>query len=124
MAEVTTSGKVIQKPELVLEVDDFLPPGLIGVRNKTSDEGRTEEVIAGSEANGTLAEESTGPINPGGTGDGTLMEMPIPLDLRIISQTIRVGPDGKMVVDVVIETSNITGVSEFETRIILDGPVT
>jgi hypothetical protein len=38
MAEVITSGKVIQKPEIVLDVDDFLPPGLQGVRSKTADE--------------------------------------------------------------------------------------
>jgi hypothetical protein len=40
--------------------------------------------------------------------------------MTIVSQTLRVGPDGKVTVDVVIETSDITGISEFEVRITRD----
>ncbi len=140
MAEVITSGKVIQKPEIVLEVDDFLPPGLQGVRSKTADEAGPPKGLfsGGSSTNGTLQDpivegDGTTPPTPDGTGgsgipgsstdfdDGVPVNgLPIPDDMKIISQTLRVGPDGKVTVDVVIETSDIPGITEFEVRITRD----
>jgi hypothetical protein len=127
MAEVITSGKVIQKPDIVLESDDFLPPGILNVRTKTRDESG---ILSGegseSTADPTEAEENGGdgpekgtldPDNP----DGLLYEdrpgsMPVPKDMRIISQTVKVGDDKKITVDVVIETSDFPGIKEFDVR--------
>lgn len=124
MAEVITSGKVIQKPELVLEVDDFLPPGVIGVRNKTREEdGNFEGAGDNSTGTGTLLEEDQDDVTPTKPGGEWLYdELPIPDTMTIVSQTVRIGADRKVVVDVVIETEDYPGITEFEARIIRDAP--
>ena len=123
MAEVITSGKVIQKPDIVLEVDDFLPPGLIGVRTKTVDEGRTEDIGQEREGVGTLDPAEQDEQSPVTNTAGEYYEiMPVPADFRIVSQNIRIGPDQKMIVDVEIESTDFPGITEFEARIVLDGP--
>lgn len=124
MAEVITSGKVIQKPEVVLEVDDFLPPGVVGVRNKTRDEAGSFDIGVGDESTGTLIEDGTDTDGPGSPADGLegYEELPIPTEMTIVSQTTRVGPDGKILVDVIIETPDFPGINEFEARLTRDAP--
>ena len=119
MAEVITSGKVIQKPEVVLEVDDFLPPGVLGVRRKTRDEAG--QIGQSGEGNATLQDEviiNDDPLglDPGDDGDAPDV-LPIPQTLRIISQTEVIGEDGKVTVDVLIETDDFPGIREFEVRL-------
>ncbi len=125
MAEVITSGKVIQKPEIVLEPTDFLPPGIQGVRTKTRDEMGPFNAGADSSADELLVNpfpeedeidfEDTPPASGGDLG-----QLPVPNDMKIISQTLRVGPDGKITVDVVIETSDFPGIEEFEAKLTKD----
>jgi hypothetical protein len=125
MAEVITSGKVIQKPDIVLESDDFLPPGILDVRTKTRDEsGSGEGIGGGSDQPGTLTdtevtdtEGGTDPTNAGTLYGDTPGSMPVPQDMKIISQTVKVGADRKITVDVVIETSDFPGITEFQTRV-------
>jgi hypothetical protein len=125
MADVITSGKVIQKPDIVLETDEFLPPGILNVRTKTRDESG---ILSGEGSDSTFVGE---PEEPGeGEGEGGTPElppgdlygdtpgsMPVPQDMRIISQTVKVGDDKKITVDVVIETSDFPGIREFEARV-------
>lgn len=124
MAEVITSGKVIKKPEIVLEPDDFLPPGLIDVRVKTRDESGLLDGT-GSDSSFITTEnlaEDTGdadkdPDNPDNSlYTDTPGSMPVPQDMTIISQTVKVGEDRKITVDVVIETSDFPGITEFDAR--------
>lgn len=109
MAEVITSGKVIQKPEVVVGVDDFLPPGVLGVRRADRDEA------------GQIGESGE---NEGGTPEfiveddsGNVGQLPIPYSMKIISQTEVVGKDGKVTIDVLIETDDFPGIREFEARV-------
>lgn len=119
MAEVITSGKVIQKPEVVLGADDFLPPGVLGVRRQTRDEAG--QVGESGEGNATLQDEviiNDDPLglDPGDSGDAPDV-LPIPQTLKIISQTEVIGEDGKVTVDVLIETDDFPGIREFEVRL-------
>lgn len=128
MAEdVITSGKVIKKPDIVLETDDFLPPGILDVRTKTRDEAGLLEG-AGSDSSDTLVgdpdgeeKEGTAPTGPKDPDaplySDTPGSMPVPNDMRIISQTVKVGDDRSITIDVVIETSDFPGITEFEVRI-------
>lgn len=120
MSEVITSGKVIQKPDLVIEVDDFLPPGLIGVRTRKRDEAGSFDSSSPDSSFTLVEEDLPGSDSPGEPQDWLYDTLPVPNDMVIISQTSRVGPDGKMVVDVVIETPDFPGIVEFESRLIRD----
>lgn len=119
MAEVITSGKVIQKPEIVLEPTDFLPPGILGVRTQTRDEAGQPGVSGEGQA--TEQDEviiNDDPLNNGNEPDADAPEvMPIPQSFRIISQTEKVGADGKVTIDVLIETDDFPGINEFEVRL-------
>lgn len=121
MAEVITSGKVIQKPEIVLDQNDFLPPGILGVRPQTRDEAGHPTGFGdrdNSEEEGTLDEiVNENPLEePDDIGKGPDV-MPIPTFMKIISQTVKVGADKKITLDVVIETDDFPGIREFEARI-------
>jgi len=119
MAEVITSGKVIQKPEIVLDSSDFLPPGIQGARSQTRDEASRPDGFGGD---GNDQEGTTNDIvndNPlDNPQDDTAPDlMPIPTFMKIVSQTIKVGLDKKITLDVVIETNDFPGIREFEARI-------
>lgn len=118
MAEVITSGKVIQKPDIVIDASDFLPPNLLQVRTQNPDsiedagDSSDESIGEGRDVTGEDDEDSGG-IN---VGDLYPSDLPVPQDMRIISQTMRVGEDKKITVDVIIETSDIPGIREYEVR--------
>lgn len=124
MADVITSGKVIQKPDIVLETDEFLPPGILNVRTKTRDESG---ILSGDGSDSTFIGAEPDPLDEDGTDTPELPpedlyedkpgSMPVPMDMRIISQTVKVGDDRKITVDVVIETSDFPGIREFEARV-------
>lgn len=114
MAEVITSGKVIKKPEVVVDPTDFLPPGVLEMRTQTRQEAGSPDGLAvdisGQEEELIVIENPTSP----GTGNDVL---PVPQDMKIISQTIKVGRDKKVTVDVLLETSDLSGITSFEVRL-------
>lgn len=114
MAEVITSGKVIKKPEVVLDPTDFLPPGVIDVRTQTREEAGTPDGLAVDISD--REEEIIVIENPDPPGN-TRQVLPVPQDMKIISQTVKVGRDKKVTIDVLIETSDLTGISSFEVRL-------
>lgn len=106
MPEVINSGQVIQRPEIVLDPMFPLPPDLLGVRSKTAGEVRAGDAFdTGGEQDGEDDEAKV------------IIDLPTPQTMTVISRTTRVLPDNRVVVDVVIETPDIKGVTEFETRI-------
>lgn len=115
MSEVITSGKVIKKPEIVLEPTDFLPPGIVDVRTQNREEAGAPDGLAvdnsGNELDDLIVIEN--PIY--GYPEGSIL--PVPQDMKIVSQTVKVGRDKKVTVDVLIETSDLPGISSFEARL-------
>lgn len=118
MAEVTNSGKIVQRGEIVLDVEDFLPPGLTGVRQKTALETVEPELNSGSTSEVDLRLDQLGDFSDSLGESGAL---PVPTDMKIISQTIKISANRSVTVDVVIETSDFPGVEELEARIKNDG---
>lgn len=114
MSEVITSGKVIKKPEVVVDPTDFLPPGVIDMRTKTREEAGTPDGLAVDISD--REEELIVIENQDDPGD-TRAVLPVPQDMKIVSQIIKIGRDKKVTVDVLIETSDLTGVSSFEVRL-------
>lgn len=115
MSEVITSGKVIKKPEIVLDNTDFLPPGVIDVRGKTREEAGPPNGLAGDNS-GNEEPDLIVIENPDPPGGGREV-LPVPQDMKIVSQTVKVGRDKKITVDVLIETSDLSGITQFEARL-------
>lgn len=114
MSEVITSGKVIKKPEVVLDNTDFLPPGIIDVRTQNREEAGAPNGLvgdnSGNEEEDLIVIEDADPAVEVNT-------LPVPQDMKIVSQTIKVGLDKKITVDVLLETSDLPGIRQFEARI-------
>jgi len=125
MSQISTAN-VIKTPEVVLHPAFFLPPDVVDIRvSDTSDpseeDGVTfddvidaDDVIDGSADDGGISDTPNIPTDDDGEGVEVL---PTPQWMNIISQQVRIAPDGKAVVDVVIELEDVTGASEYDVRI-------
>jgi hypothetical protein len=127
MSQISTAN-VIKTPEVVLNPVFFLPPDVVDVRvedtsDPTEEDGVTYDDVI--DADDALTEDGSS------TDDGTVVDTPnIPLDddgegaevlptpqwMQIIDQQVRIAPDGKAVVDVVIELEDVTGATEYDVR--------
>lgn len=121
MDQIKTTN-VIQAPEVVLNPAFFLPPDVIDVRvADTSDPAEEDGVTYDDvvDADDVLAEDpivDTPEIPVDDDGEGAEM-LPTPQWMNIIDQQVRIAPDGKAVVDVVIELEDVSGATEYDVRI-------
>jgi hypothetical protein len=117
------STNVIKAPEVVLNPVFFLPPDVVDVRvgsstDSVDDDGVTYDDIVN--ADDVLTEEDLA-VNPGpevaidDDGEGAEL-LPTPQWMTIIEQQVRIAPDGKAVVDVIIELEDISGATEYDVR--------
>lgn len=122
MDQIKTTN-VIKAPEIVLDPTFFLPPDVVDVRvGNTSDpaeeDGVTYDDIVDVDdviiSDDDLA--NPGPEVPtDDDGEGAEL-LPTPQWMNIIDQQVRIAPDGRAVVDVVIELEDITGATEYDVR--------
>lgn len=125
MAQISTAN-VIKTPEVVLNPVFFLPPDVIDVRVGGSSEPVEEDgvtyddiidaddaLVDGSTDNGGISDTPNIPTDDDGEGAEVL---PTPQWMNIIDQQVRIAPDGKAVVDVVIELEDVTGATEYDVR--------
>lgn len=124
MGQISTAN-VIKTPEVVLNPVFFLPPDVIDVRvgdtsEPTEDDGVTyddvveaDDVIVDGSDDDSVVDTPNVPIDDDGEGAEAL---PTPQWMQIIDQQVRIAPDGKAVVDVVIELEDITGATEYDIR--------
>jgi len=95
-----------------LEFDEGqeMPPDLSGVRYRDTD-GAGEDVEF-TEDDFVDYEDDAAP------GSGFVEdELDPPSSMEVVSQTVRTGPDGNQVVDVVIDVEDIDGAINYEFRI-------
>ena len=124
MGQISTAN-VIQTPPVVLNPQFFLPPDVIDVRvgdsaEPVEDDGITYDDVI--DADDVLTDGSTPDVpdtpNVPTDDDGEGAEvLPTPQWMNIIDQQVRIAPDGKAVVDVVIELEDVTGATEYDVRI-------
>jgi hypothetical protein len=122
--EQIKSGNVIKSPEIVLDPTFFLPPDVVDVRvgnanDPSEDDGATFDDVVDSDDVLVTDEDLAGgddsaPIDDDGEGVELL---PTPQWMNIIDQQVRIAPDGKAVVDVVIELEDVSGATEYDVRI-------
>lgn len=112
MAESISSGRIVQKPEVVLDPNLFLPPGVTGMRLETLEERGRKSPGSSSGGDDTSIDSEYTYDNP--DLDTSLRP---PAWLKLISQTVRTGPTGIQVVDVVIEVEDVPGVTDYQPRV-------
>lgn len=127
MSQISTAN-VIKTPEVVLNPQFFVPPDVIDVRvADTSDPSQEDGVtyddvidaddvlVDGSDTDdGGIIDTPNVPTDDDGEGAEVL---PTPQWMNIIDQQVRISPDGRAVVDVVIELEDVTGATEYDVRI-------
>lgn len=123
MGQISTAN-VIKTPEVVLNPVFFLPPDVIDVRvgdtsDPTEEDGVTyDDVVEADDvivdgSDDSVVDTPNIPIDDDGEGAEAL---PTPQWMTIIDQQVRIAPDGKAVVDVVIELEDVTGATEYDIR--------
>lgn len=128
MSQISTAN-VIKTPEVVLNPQFFLPPDVVDVRvADTSDPSEEDGVTYDDviDADDALADGSDDSSTDGGVSDTPSIPsdddgegaevLPTPQWMNIIDQQVRIAPDGKAVIDVVIELEDVTGATEYDVR--------
>lgn len=132
MAQIRDTD-IIQTPPVTLDPRLFVPDGVIdiGVKsteidpdnptaNPLDDEEITENgsgTDVGTGDDGGDSPVYTPPTNDVPAENGESDALPVPQSINIVSQTIRIAPDGSSLVDVVIEIDDIPGVTNFDVRV-------
>ena len=112
MAESISSGRIVQKPEVVLDPNFFLPPGVTGMRLETLEERGRKSPAGLNQGGDEVIDQEFNFDNP--DLDTSLRP---PSWIKVISQTVRKGPTGIQVVDVVIEVEDVPGVDDYQVRV-------
>lgn len=126
MSQIKTTN-VIKAPEAVLHPTFFLPPDVIDMRvADTSDPSEGDGVTFDDivDVDDVLSDDALGfedgisdtpNISTDDDGEGVEV-LPTPQWMTIIDQQVRIAPDGKAVIDVVIELEDVTGATEYDVR--------
>ena len=118
------STNVIQAPEVVLNPLFFVPPDVVDVRvgvddDLVEDDSITYDDVIESDdvitSDSSLA-DSAPSVPEDDDGEGVEV-LPTPQWMNIIDQQVRIAPDGKAVVDVVIELEDVSGATEYDVRV-------
>lgn len=100
----------------------FLPPNVVDLRYLNKDEGIDgEDKASDIEYTGEYSTElDSGPtviLYEEDTSPQALNTLPIPTDVTIVSQNVRVLAGGGYVVDVVINVADMLGVDNFDVQV-------
>lgn len=118
MPDIINSGQIVQKPPTTIDPRFPLPPGVIGVRTQDRDES---DVYSTAELEGSSTYGGT--IDPGevifedGAEDPRTRGLLAPQYITLVSQMSRTGPDGRQVVDVIIDVAEVAGATDYDVRI-------
>lgn len=97
----------------------FVPEDVIDVRAGVSNadaEMPVEENYSGDISNDIDVFEEAQEVSVGTPTDAT-NTIDVPFGLQIVSQTVRVAPDGRSVVDVTLSVEEVMGASDYELRV-------
>lgn len=112
--------------EIYVDPKEPTPEGVINVKRREPPPGGAPSMApnVAPEVGGTQAPNYIGSTDPYAEGSyqepGGVPNMgPLqpPTTWKLISQTVRQGPDGKAVVDVVFEVNDVIGATNYEVRV-------
>lgn len=106
---------IVAKPPIKIDSNAFLIPGLVNVEY-ANPEDRAVSITEGFEGEeiSIIYDEFTDVSEDTGVESNFLRP---PDSAEIVEQIVRVAPDGRFVVDVVLEVENISGVSNYDVGI-------
>lgn len=113
------SNQIIKKPDVVIDPNFFLPPGVVDARYPNEIEVTTEEVTDVVDTDDILDVEDDDVVldEPGETGEDNDTVILYPPDTAIVvSQTIRFDATGKQVVDVILEVPDVQDSIQVDVR--------
>lgn len=100
---------VVKTPEVVIDPSFFLPPDVIDMRA-----GYTETIEEDNSSFDDIVDADEPVVNTG--PDDSAHGLSAPENFKVVEQTVRIGPDGNAVVDVVIEFED-DGHNEYDIRV-------
>ena len=100
MTNNSNSGNIVSIPPTTIDPNFFLPPGVVEFRYAFNDNTRMSE----ADPNAVV-------------GAGEKIVLRPPNYITIVSQTVKQLAGGQTNVDVVIDTENVPGMSNYEVRI-------
>jgi hypothetical protein len=115
MAQIRDTD-IIQTPEVTLDPRLFVPGDVIDMSVKSPEIDPDNPIDVPTEATGEEGDviaDAEGADNISNLENFTL---PAPNSIVVAEQTIRFGPDGRAVVDVVIEVEDVPGISNYDVR--------
>lgn len=92
-----------------------IPEGLVNAREATNSDATTDLAEPDADIDfqtDTLIDEDS-ELDEEYVGD----ELDVPGTFEIVSQTVRTGPDGSQVVDIVIDVEEVEGAVKYEVRV-------
>ena len=112
MAQIRDTD-IIKTPPVTLDPRLFVPGDVIdmGILSPEIDPDNPVDVPTGEE--GEIIIDAEGADNISNLQDFTL---PTPNTITVVEQTVRFTPDGRAVVDVVIEVEDVPGIDDYDVR--------
>lgn len=114
-----SSKQIIQKPDVILNPNFFLPPGVVDARYSTDAEKTEEEVTEivdfAPVENGEIVETPIDDITPDPGQPPTIL-LP-PDSVIVVSQEIRTVGNGQQVVDVILEVADAESSIQVDVRL-------
>jgi hypothetical protein len=112
------SNQIIKKPDVVIDPNFFLPPGVVDARYPNEIEVNTDEIDTVIDADDVLDADSDVIIDePEETGEDNDTVIIYPPDTAIVvSQTIRFDGTGQQVVDVILEVPDVDDSIQIDVR--------
>ncbi|ASR76494.1 hypothetical protein SEA_TRIBUTE_60 [Streptomyces phage Tribute] len=112
------SNQIIKKPDVVIDPNFFLPPGVVDARYPNEIEVTTDEITDVIDTDDILdADSDTNLDEPEETGEDNDTVILYPPDTAIVvSQTIRFDGSGKQVVDVILEIPDVQDSIQVDVR--------
>lgn len=111
------SNEIIKKPDIVIDPNFPLPPGIVDARYPDEEEIDQNEIDQTTEDGDAVVSSTIGFVEP---EEDPAENNPIilypPDSLAVVSQTVRMGDNGQQVVDVVIEVLDVDSSIQIDVR--------
>jgi hypothetical protein len=112
------SNQIIKKPDVVIDPNFFLPPGVVDARYPNELEQNTEEISDVVDVDDVLVVESDMTVNePQETDEDSETGKLYPPDtVIVVSQQVRFDEAGSQVVDVILEIPDVDDSIQIDVR--------
>lgn len=117
-----SNKSVKQTPPTELDPNFFLPPNVIDMRYVDTEEAADAELVRNDDGEVSQVSydevdysESLDDFDEGSNDENSLL--PTPDSVVLVSEEVRVTADGKFVVDVVLDVTEIGGTVNYEARV-------